>query len=348
MTAKKTTETEVEIETPEDVATDIGFTPEEEAALDAAAKSEPVKGAEAKKPDAKPAAKVAEEAPKPEDEIVALKKKLEAETARANEAEVKRKEAETKKVASVDDIEADEKNRIKISDERVAADLALAERDVADLRRQLREAKNDGELDKEDEINDKLLDAKIKHKQLLDAKAGYETWKENRPAFWDKERKKVERASQAPDQDAYNPDDFSEKARKWIDETPQFKTDKKFRSRAIAAHYEAEADDIKVDTPEYFEFLNKRLGLGTEVTEEEQAVEDEATADTATEVETKKPEAKKPTTKVATLPPTRSGGTQRQSSDGRIKKLTAAEREAAEISGMSPEEYWNEKYGNQN
>lgn len=345
MTTKKP-ETEVEIETTEEEATDIGFTAEEEAALDAAAKSDKPAAEVAKKPDAKPAAKAAEEeAPNPDDEIASLKKKLEAETARADGEAAKRKEAEKQKVANVDEIETGEQTRIKAADDKIAADLALAERDVADLRRQLREAKEAGELDKEDDINDKLLDAKIAHKKLIDAKEGFEAWKGGRKDFWDKERKKAEKAVQAPEQDAYNPDDYTDKARAWIDSNAQFKTDKKFRSRAIAAHYDAEAEGIAVDTPEYFKFLNERLGIGKEeATEEEQEAEDEALSDAAPE---KKPEAKKPSTKVTTLPPSRSGGGSQRQEGTRIKKLTAAEREAADISGMSPEEYWDSKYGNQ-
>lgn len=352
MTTKPTQSEEADPIETEDEDLDTGFTPEEEAALDAAAKGEEVVVVK-KTDDKKPAVvvKKTEAAPETDDEITKLRGQVKEANDRAEKAETARKAAEQKQVASVDDLEGGEVDRIKQADEKIKTDIELADRDVKDLTRQLREAKENGELDKEMEVNDKLLDAKIKFKKLDDAKEQFETWKGGRKDFWDKERKKTEkRNQQAADPDAFNAADYTPKALEWIEENPQFKTDKKFRSRSVAAHYAAEAEDIKVDTPEYFEFIDQYLGKKSGATAEEQEAEDDAQADTATEIKPAPKKADKKPAKFQTqLPPSReaAGGTQRQSGN-RIKKLTAEEREAAEISGMTNEEYWDDKYGNQN
>lgn len=339
MTKKPDRLAEVEAAEDEDVATEIGFTPEEEAALDAAAKT-------ADKPaaDKKPAAETTTD---PEETVETLKQKLaEANTARES-AEAKSTALEQKHVASVDELETGEQTRIKQADDKIAADIELADRDVKDLTRQLREAKENGELDKEMELTEKYSRATYKRLQLDGAKEGFDKWKGQRKTFWDAERKKAEKRVQtAGAAEEFNADDYSTEAKQWIDKNPQFKTDKKFRSRATAAHYDAEAEGIKADSPEYFKFIDKRLKGAADPAQDEEG-------DPISEAnETVRTPDKKPAVvvkkKVQTqLPPSRESGTQRQSNDGRIKKLTAAEREAAEISGMSNEDYWDEKYGNQ-
>lgn len=333
-------ETKVEIEAAPDDETLIGFTPEEEAALDAAARSDVVK----KDDEVKPAVKAKEAAAiDPDDEVTKLRKDLEAANARADDEKKKREEAEKKSVTSVDDLEANEQTNIKTTDERVKSDIELAETKVKDLERQYEEALDLGENKKLVSINSEMLDAKIKLRSLTGAKEGYEKWKDSRKDFWDKKRKEVERTAQI-DPDAFNADDYTSEALTWINKHPEFKTDKKFRSRAVGAHHIAEAEGIKVDTPEYFEFIEKQLGLGDNgATEEDESAEADAMS-AAAKVDAP---AKKPAQKFQTqLPPSRDAGGQQRQGSQRIKKLSAAEKEAADISGMTPEEYWDEKYGN--
>ena len=225
-------------------------------------------------------------------------------------------------------MEAAEQGRVKLAEEKLATDLELANRDVTELRRKLREAKENGDLDKEDEINDKLLDAKIKQKQITDAKDGFEKWKASRPAVWDDARKKAEKKVNSADEIPFNESDFTPKALEWINEHPQFKTDKVFNTKAIRA----------------LQVLNKRLGLtdAGEATEADKEAEAKAKKEAAVEVVEEQPKPKKIQTQ---LPPSRSGGGQVRQEGNRIKKLTAAEVEAAQISGMTNEEYWDDKYG---
>ena len=314
------------------------FTPDQEAALDKAAKSEPVV--------VKEPVVVAEKDDEPSaaEQIESLKKQVADSNARADSEEKKRRELEKKQVSSIDDMEAAEQGRVKLAEEKLATDLELANRDVTELRRKLREAKENGDLDKEDEINDKLLDAKIKQKQITDAKDGFEKWKASRPAVWDDARKKAEKKVNSADEIPFNESDFTPKALEWINEHPQFKTDKVFNTKAIRAHHAAVGEGIEEDSEEYFQFLNKRLGLtdAGEATEADKEAEAKAKKEAAVEVVEEQPKPKKIQTQ---LPPSRSGGGQVRQEGNRIKKLTAAEVEAAQISGMTNEEYWDDKYG---
>lgn len=45
----------------------------------------------------------------------------------------------------------------------------------------------------------------------------------------------------------------------WIDEHPLYKTDSRYEAIATGAHYEAVAEGIRVESPEYFRFVEKSL-----------------------------------------------------------------------------------------
>lgn len=333
-----------DLEDDVEIVEETGFTPEEEAALDAAAKGDDAKVEV--EPAAEPVKKQAptvtkkDDAPKPEEEIETLKKRLADSEAKTSAAEKARDEALQSRVKKLDDVEADEATRIQAADEKVASDIELATRDVKDLNKELREAKENGDVDKELEVNDKLLDAKIKLKGLEGAKGNYEKWKDGRKDFWTAERKKAEKKAQSTSEVDFNPDVYTPKALGWIDKHPEFKTNKDFNAKAIRAHHAAVGEGIAEDSDAYFDFLDKRLGFA----EADEASEDEAQAEAATVVVQPTPKKAKLQTQ---LPPSRTATTQvRPEGTRTVKKLTPAEVEAAEISGMSPEEYWDDKYGN--
>jgi len=74
-----------------------------------------------------------------------------------------------------------------------------------------------------------------------------------------KEQVKAEPTPQADDLSVYTP-----KTQEWIKKTPQFLSDEKFKRKAIAAHEMALANDIQVDTPEYFDYIETTVGLKAE------------------------------------------------------------------------------------
>lgn len=338
----KTDETTVDVTAGDEDIEIGGFTPEEEAALDAAARSGDIKADAGTAAVDKKADKVAE-AVSPEEELKRLRKELDDANAVIKRSNDERKADEAKIVDRVSAAERAEEEKILLADKKAEADLELAERDVKDLNRQLREAKENGDLDKEIDINDKLLDAKIKTKQIKDAKEGFDKWKGSRKDYWEVERKKAEkRVATSSSEIPFNADDFTPKALSWIDKHPEFKTDKAFNEKAIRAHYAARGEGIAEDTDEYFAFLDKRLGFADDTADADAAAEAAAKSDAGVTIPTKKP-----VTKVQTTPPSRTATGQVRQEGSRIKKLSPAEVEAADISGMTPEEYWDEKYGNQ-
>lgn len=58
----------------------------------------------------------------------------------------------------------------------------------------------------------------------------------------------------------------------WIRQHPECITDARKNSRMMEAHYGAIADGVQADTPQYFEFLEKRLGYKTDPTQQEPTV----------------------------------------------------------------------------
>lgn len=96
---------------------------------------------------------------------------------------------------------------------------------------------------------------------------------------------------------------------KWLRAHPEFVTDQRKNAKLTAAHYDADAAGITVDTPEYFEHVEKFIGIA--------------------KTNGKAPE---PRTRRATVPaaPVNGGGGSAGSSSGQIVNLTRAEARAAE------------------
>ena len=339
---------------------DTGFTPEEEAALDAAAKGDDVEiVVEPKKKDdvvvkdtktKDDKVVVTEEADDaavdPDEEIASLKKKVADAEARAESEAQKRKEIESRSVTSVDQQEQAEQARLQAQEEKMAADLTVVERDVKDLTRELTEAIEAGDIGKQVEINDKLLDVKIKKKQITEAQQYTERLKPQRKEYWERQRGEAARKAERVESDKpyFNPDEFTPKALAWVDKHPEFKTSKEFNAKAIRAHYSAVGEGIAEDSDEYFAFIDKKLGFTDEGDDTEVVVEPKKVV--AKKVVNDPPAKKKVQSQ---LPPSRDSGTVTTRQTGtRIKKLTADEVEHAQISGMTNEEYWDDKYGQQN
>jgi hypothetical protein len=71
-----------------------------------------------------------------------------------------------------------------------------------------------------------------------------------------------ERQPAAPARQPSVTDGMHPNAREWVSRNPAFTTDPAFRSRAMAAHYAAEAEGIRPDSPDYGATLDKHLKTG--------------------------------------------------------------------------------------
>ena len=103
----------------------------------------------------------------------------------------------------------------------------------------------------------------------------------------------------------------------WVREHPEFVRDAKLNRKMIAAHELAVADGIDPDTDEYFDYVEKTLGVNRQA--EEEAPRQRRAA-----------------------PPTAPVSRQAMDNSGNrpnVIRLTPEQREIAEMNGMTPEEY---------
>ncbi len=108
----------------------------------------------------------------------------------------------------------------------------------------------------------------------------------------------------------------------WARQHPAYFTDPKQLKRVVAAHHQADADDIPFDSPEYFQFIEERLGIRQPAQRQE------------TTTETRRPAGASVAAPVDRG--TIAGGAR---ISGNTVRLTAAQVEAAKIAGQTPEEY---------
>lgn len=112
------------------------------------------------------------------------------------------------------------------------------------------------------------------------------------------------------------------RSKDWIDAHPQFNTDPNFQKRVVAASLNAQAKGISIDSDAYFEFVEKEVGLKPKDTDV---------------VEDRKPNAN------TGAPPSRGAGNGGGGGGPQKVKLSAAELEAAAISGRTPVQYAKDK-----
>lgn len=112
----------------------------------------------------------------------------------------------------------------------------------------------------------------------------------------------------------------------WVRAHPEYVRDPKLNRRMIAAHELAVTDGVQPDTPEYFATIERTLGLNRK------QVVAEPEDDTAAKVVRQRDSAP------AAAPVSRETGTR-----SNVVRLSAAEREIAELSGLTPEQYAKQK-----
>lgn len=109
---------------------------------------------------------------------------------------------------------------------------------------------------------------------------------------------------------------------KWVREHPECATDDVKRNKMVSAHYDAVSEGIKPDSPEYFQFVEQKLGM-------------EAA-----------PEARQTTTRAPQPRPQPPAAPARGNSgqgNKRVVTLSSAEREIAKMNGLTDEEYAKNK-----
>lgn len=206
---------------------------------------------------------------KDDENIAALRRQLAAERrdkeaalAQAREIEERRRQAEAQSTEG-------QLRHIGVSLETAAADKARAKADLASYA-------STGDWTKHADAQEALNDAQIRIDRLTSGKAEME----GRAA---REREAAERQERRVATDPVEAmiagAKLSGASAAWIRQHPECVTDRSMNRRLIRAHEDAEEEGVAVDTPDYFAFIEKRIGIGaaTQATAETAIREDRAT-----------------------------------------------------------------------
>jgi hypothetical protein len=314
---------------------ETGFSAEELAALDKAAATPETVTVEADSTEGQPETEVSAE-----DQIKDLQKQLADQKAKTAAAESDRKANQVNRIKQIEEAETAEQGRFRLAEEKLASDKALAANELDAAKKAYRDAYESGDPDKVVEANDKLFEAKTRVKVLDDNEVGLKRFKQDRENFWKTSKDGAIKKAETGNEVDVDLEQFTPAARAWVDKHPEFLSDKKFYDNAVKAHYAARGEGIEEDTPAYFAFIEKRLGLDGVAQPSQEDIESEAAArgEQPVVVKPKEP-AKKP---VTSAPPSRGDNpTPKANTDKRFKTLTAQQAEHAKDSGMTHEEYWD-------
>jgi len=258
-----------------------------------------------------------EDAPKkreiaPEDGIRELKFQLEQEKLARAEAEKRAQQAAEREYAAKNEVTDSNLSLINNA-------INTTQQETAYLKSGYREAMAAGDYDRAAEIQQRMADNSARLLQLENGKDALERQvKQTAPQYQQPQDPVEALASQ-----------LSPRSASWVRNNPQFATDQRLFQKMIAAHNLALADGIAPDTDEYFANIEDTLRI-----RRPEPVYEDPTAQAASVTQ-------KRYTAPPAAPVSRSGtGT---GSRPNVVTLTAAEREMAEMMGMTNQEYAKNK-----
>lgn len=282
---------------------------------------------EVEAPAPEPEIEVVEEGKKPEparaDELAALKAQID----RSN-AEVAERDRQIAELAASNERAQQERNqaiqqRFGAQDAQVANALASATSDARQLKAEYTRLLEEGKFAEAADVNDRLLDARLREKQAQ----SQQQWLADRKLEFNRQLQADAENRERMEEQARQPQ-TSDKAQQWIAAHPRFNTDAAYRYKALAAHEEAIASGLPVDSDAYFDHINAALDEGGDVTQAQPAP---------------RPQAPKPSKASMGAGPSRTGGA--GAGNGAARRtvtLTAQQREWADIAMPNLEP--NERY----
>jgi hypothetical protein len=191
----------------------------------------------------------------------------------------------------------------------VTARLGTAEAEATGLKKLYAEALAEGRFEEAAEVQDKM--GELRARQAQDKQ--YQTWLTGEKA------RAAEQAKQQPVHEGVDLAQYSPAQRKWIKANPEFMDDPKVRAKTYAGHQWAVAEEVEVDSKEYFEIIEDFVNRGRRVVKPE---DDEIV------VQREPPRRREPP---QDMPVTRR--TPETTNDRRKEiRLSADEREASDIS----------------
>ena len=248
---------------------------------------------------------------KPEDGIADLQRQLEAERSRREAAERMQREAEERERSARIDKDESEIHLVTNA-------IQTLNRDKEILRANYAQALRAGEFERAASINDEINEAATQLQQLQN---GLEAMK-SRP-----------KVQPLPPQSADPVEAFAARltprSAEWVRAHPEFVKDSRLNRKMIAAHELAVADGHAPDTDGYFSAIEQTLNVGKKVAA---PGGDEDASSSAAKVVARRDAAP------AAAPVSRGG-----SNRSNVVRLTAAEREMADMMNMKHEDYAKNK-----
>jgi hypothetical protein len=256
--------------------------------------------------------------PSPEDDMQA---QLDAAKREKAEADRRAEAAEQRAAEERRRYEAESRqSKAELSDTRLATISNAMEANAAqirDLKAQRRAALEGGNFEAEESLTDQLMELSTKRQRLQEGKTALE--------------QQIEHERNAPKQPS--PDDalanwknqLSPASRQWVDSHPDVIRDAgKFRKLGAAHQAAVDLEGLDADTPEYFDYINERMGFA--------------------EPETPPPQRRAAPASAPAAPPSRSAPSASTGrTPGSTYTLSPREREAADIAGISYPEYARNK-----
>lgn len=250
-----------------------------------------------------------DDAPDPKLAIAELNRKLKEANQRAQQAERSAREQYEHSLAARAEVEDTNLHLVNNAIETVRRENEI-------LKANLRDAMANGDYDKVAEAQESIS---MNAAKLLQLENGREAMK-NQP------RQPVQPMPRAVDPVEQVKASLSSRSAAWVDKHPEFVRDQRLFRKMVAAHELAVADGIEADSDEYFASVERTLGIRSKV----EAETDDGAFSSASQ----------PTQRRAappSAPVSRSGnGT---GSKPNVVRLTAAEREMADMMGMTEKEY---------
>jgi hypothetical protein len=248
----------------------------------------------------------------PDDGIKQLRMELEQQKLRAIEAERRAREYSEKALQAENEVQDTNLHLIKTA-------LENTKRDEAILKARLRDAFAIGDHDTAADLQAQLATNAAKAIQLENGAS----------ALANKPRQTAPEYNPAPkDEVEAFAEQLSPRSANWIRQHPEYVTNKRLQQKMLAAHNLVTADGIRADTDEYFQQIENVLGV-------QRAQQEDSYSDASERAAPRRREAP------PAAPPSR--GSNGTGSRPTVVRLTAAEREMAQMMDMTDKEYAQHK-----
>lgn len=257
--------------------------------------------------------KADDDAQDPKIAIAELNRKLKEANHRAQQAEMSAREQYERSLAARAEVEDTNLHLVTNAIETVKRENEI-------LKANLRDAMASGDYDKVAEVQESIS---MNAAKLLQLENGREAMK-NQP------RQPVQPMPRAADPVEQVKASLSSRSAAWVDKHPEYVRDQRLFRKMVAAHELAVADGIEADSDEYFASVERTLGIRSKV---ETETDDGAFSSASQPVQRRAAPPSAP----PSAPVSRSGNG--GGSRPNVVRLTAAEREMADMMGMTEKEY---------